>query len=62
LGSVRVNEVLPFELSVEGGSVRARLGSFQGVADAAIGAKGKVSVSCSTGEFEFPELDLGPAG
>lgn len=58
LGHAEIGGELPFELAVDRGKVRARIGSLNGDAKASLGSGASVGVSCSTGEFLFNDLRL----
>ena len=60
LGQVGLNEHLPFDLSVlPSGDAVVIMGAERRVFHLDLGRNAKMSVLCSTGEFEFGDLDWG---
>ncbi len=59
LGTVKLGQPVPFNLTYKSGSVAVQFGDWTRVVDIAFTKQPKAVVSCSTGEFEFSALDFG---
>jgi hypothetical protein len=58
IGTLRLNQSVPFDLAVSSaGEASVRIGVERRTFRVALGAGAKLSVICSTGEFEFSGLD-----
>jgi hypothetical protein len=57
LGTLPVGDWAPFGIEVAGGKITVRAAGRSLIVDAPIGAGATVKISCSSGEFQFDQLD-----